>query len=49
MSKPQIAGRMAHAFINSKLTPLFLVASIALGAAAVMLLPREEEPRLLFP
>jgi multidrug efflux pump subunit AcrB len=49
MSKPQIAGRLAHAFINSKLTPLFLVASIALGIAAVLLLPREEEPQIIVP
>jgi multidrug efflux pump subunit AcrB len=49
MSKPQIAGRLAHAFINSKLTPLFLVASIALGVAAVLLLPREEEPQIIVP
>ncbi len=49
MSRPQIAGRLAHAFINSKLTPLFLVASIALGVAAVLLLPREEEPQIIVP
>ncbi len=49
MSKPQIAGRLAHAFINSKLTPLFLMASIALGVAAVLLLPREEEPQIIVP
>jgi multidrug efflux pump subunit AcrB len=49
MSKPQIAGRLAHAFINSKLTPLFLLASIALGVAAVLLLPREEEPQIIVP
>jgi multidrug efflux pump subunit AcrB len=49
MSKPQIAGRLAHAFINSKLTPLFLLASIALGFAAVLLLPREEEPQIIVP
>jgi multidrug efflux pump subunit AcrB len=40
---------MAHAFINSKLTPLFLLASIALGVAAVFLLPREEEPQIIVP
>jgi multidrug efflux pump subunit AcrB len=49
MSKPQIAGRLAHAFISSKLTPLILIASIALGAAAVVLLPREEEPQIIVP
>jgi multidrug efflux pump subunit AcrB len=49
MSKPQIAGRLAHAFIHSKLTPLFLVASISLGIAAVFLLPREEEPQIIVP
>jgi multidrug efflux pump subunit AcrB len=49
MSKPQIAGRLAHAFINSKLTPLFLVAAIALGVAAVVMLPREEEPQIIVP
>ena len=49
MSKPQMAGRLAHAFIHSKLTPLILVASIALGAAAVIMLPREEEPQIIVP
>jgi multidrug efflux pump subunit AcrB len=49
MSKPQIAGRLAHAFIHSKLTPLFLVAAISLGIAAVLLLPREEEPQIIVP
>jgi multidrug efflux pump subunit AcrB len=49
MSKPQIAGSLAHAFINSKLTPLFLVAAIALGIAAVVMLPREEEPQIIVP
>jgi multidrug efflux pump subunit AcrB len=49
MSNPQIAGKLAHAFINSKLTPLILIASIALGAAAILLLPREEEPQIIVP
>ena len=43
------AGRLAAAFINSKLTPLFIVASMALGALAVMVLPREEEPQIIVP
>ncbi len=49
MSRPQLAGRLAHAFINSKLTPLVLIAAIAMGAAAVLLLPREEEPQIIVP
>src|SRR5512136_3479930 len=49
MSRPQVAGRLAHAFINSKLTPLVLIASIAMGIAAVLLLPREEEPQIIVP
>ncbi len=49
MSKPQIAGKLAHAFIRSKLTPLFLLASVSLGIAAVVLLPREEEPQIIVP
>ena len=44
-----VAGRMAAAFIHSKLTPLFIVASIALGALAVLALPREEEPQIVVP
>jgi multidrug efflux pump subunit AcrB len=49
MSKPQAAGKLAHAFIHSKLTPLILVASISLGIAAVLMLPREEEPQIIVP
>jgi len=43
------AGRLAAAFIHSKLTPLFIVASMALGALAVVALPREEEPQIVVP
>jgi multidrug efflux pump subunit AcrB len=44
-----IAGRMAAAWIHSKLTPLFIVASLAAGAFAVFKLPREEEPQIIVP
>ncbi|MCX6966179.1 MAG: efflux RND transporter permease subunit, partial [Verrucomicrobia bacterium] len=44
-----LAGRIAKAFINSKLTPLIIVSSILLGVAAVLLLPREEEPQIKVP
>jgi multidrug efflux pump subunit AcrB len=43
------AGRLAKAFIHSKLTPLLLVASVLLGALAVWRLPREEEPQIVVP
>jgi multidrug efflux pump subunit AcrB len=44
-----IAGKLAQAFINSKLTPLIISASILLGLGAVLLLPREEEPQIIVP
>ncbi len=44
-----LAGRLAHAFLNSKLTPLFIVASLALGIFAVAIIPREEDPQILVP
>ena len=44
-----IAGRMAHSFLNSKLTPLFIAASLAVGIFAVAIIPREEEPQILVP
>ncbi len=44
-----IAGRIAKAFITSKITPLFLVASLLIGIAAVVLTPKEEEPQIVVP
>src|SRR6478736_139841 len=44
-----LAGRVAHAFIDSKLTPLIIVTSVLLGAVAIVLLPREEEPQIKVP
>jgi multidrug efflux pump subunit AcrB len=43
------AGRLAHAFINSKLTPLIIAAAVLLGIGAILLLPREEEPQIIVP
>src|SRR5262245_39437914 len=43
------AGRVALAFIDSKLTPLIIITSVLLGAAAVFMLPREEEPQIKVP
>ncbi|MGB9229326.1 MAG: efflux RND transporter permease subunit, partial [Terracidiphilus sp.] len=44
-----IAGRLARTFINSKLTLLFIAASLAIGVFAVAIIPREEEPQILVP
>jgi multidrug efflux pump subunit AcrB len=44
-----IAGRIARAFIDSKLTPLVIITAVLLGIAAVILLPREEEPQIKVP
>ncbi|QQS46221.1 MAG: efflux RND transporter permease subunit [Acidobacteriota bacterium] len=44
-----MAGRLARAFIDSKLTPLVIAASILLGLGAVIMLPREEEPQIVVP
>jgi multidrug efflux pump subunit AcrB len=44
-----LAGKVARAFIDSKLTPLIVIASILLGLGSVLLLPREEEPQIIVP
>ncbi|MBL8208162.1 MAG: efflux RND transporter permease subunit [Blastocatellia bacterium] len=49
MKEIGLAGKLAGAFINSKLTPLIIAASILLGLGAVVMLPREEEPQIIVP
>ncbi len=44
-----LAGTFAGYFIDSKLTPLIIIASLLLGIAAVIALPREEEPQIIVP
>jgi len=44
-----LAGRVAHGFIDSKLTPLVIVAALLLGAFAIFQTPREEEPQIVVP
>jgi multidrug efflux pump subunit AcrB len=44
-----LAGRIASAWINSKLTPLFLGASLLIGLFSIWRLPREEEPQIVVP
>src|SRR6185437_7006451 len=49
MARLRLAGKIALAFIRSKLTPLTVVASLLLGALAIMKTPREEEPQIIVP
>jgi multidrug efflux pump subunit AcrB len=44
-----IAGNLTRAFIASPLTPLILLAALALGLVALIMLPREEEPQISVP
>ena len=45
----KIAGAIAGQFINSKLTPLFILFSLLLGGFAILRTPREEEPQIVVP
>lgn len=44
-----IAGGLTRVFAVSPLTPLFLLAALALGVVALLGLPREEEPQISVP
>jgi multidrug efflux pump subunit AcrB len=45
----RLAGSVAHAFINSKLTPLFIMAALFAGVFAIWMTPREEDPQIIVP
>jgi multidrug efflux pump subunit AcrB len=44
-----VSGRIARAFVNSRLTPLFIISSILVGLFSLVKLPREEEPQIIVP
>jgi multidrug efflux pump subunit AcrB len=44
-----ISGRIARAFLRSKLTPLATVAALAVGVFSILAIPREEEPQISVP
>ncbi len=44
-----VAGRLARTFVESRLTPLIVLFALALGALAVAMTPREEEPQIKVP
>ncbi|MCC5807289.1 MAG: efflux RND transporter permease subunit [Opitutales bacterium] len=48
-SRYGFAGKLAALFIDSKLTPIVVIASILLGLFAIVMLPREEEPQIKVP
>ncbi|MGA9565578.1 MAG: efflux RND transporter permease subunit [Candidatus Korobacteraceae bacterium] len=48
-SPMRVAGALAGQFINSKLTPLFILFSLLLGGFAILRTPREEEPQIVVP
>ncbi|MBF0360624.1 MAG: efflux RND transporter permease subunit [Oligoflexia bacterium] len=44
-----MAGKIAKEFINSKLTFLFIIVALLLGAFAIYMTPKEEEPQIKVP
>jgi multidrug efflux pump subunit AcrB len=44
-----IAGKMARSFIDSPLSPILLVASLAIGLLGLILTPRQEDPQISVP
>ena len=44
-----IAGRVAKAFLESRLTPLVTLAALAVGVLGILSTPREEEPQISVP
>jgi multidrug efflux pump subunit AcrB len=44
-----LAGLLASMFLDSKLTPLLVMAALALGLVAVLAIPREEDPQIQVP
>ena len=45
----RLAGRVAQVFIESKLTPLVILAALLLGVFSILQTPREEEPQIIVP
>ena len=44
-----VSGNLTRSMIGSPLTPLFLIAALALGLMALFSIPREEEPQISVP
>ncbi len=49
MKSAGLIGKITGAFIDSKLTPLVIIAALLMGVFAVVSTPREEEPQIIVP
>ena len=49
MIKVGPSGKVAHYFLNNRLTLLFIITALLAGVFAVMMTPREEEPQIQVP
>lgn len=49
MKQTGLSGKVAKAFIHSKLTPILVIVSLLLGLFALAATPREEEPQIVVP
>ena len=48
-AKVGIAGSVARFFIDSRLTPIFVIVALLVGGLAIMKTPREEDPQIRVP
>ncbi len=49
MRSIQFAGKLGQSFMESKVTPLLVIAALFLGVMALIKTPREEEPQIVVP
>ena len=49
MRSMQFAGKLGQSFMESKVTPLLVIAAMFLGLISLVLTPREEEPQIVVP
>ncbi|MGC9385848.1 MAG: efflux RND transporter permease subunit [Hydrogenovibrio sp.] len=48
-AKHDIAGNMARNYINSPITPLFLIVGMVIGILGIIFTPRQEDPQISVP
>ena len=48
-SKPSVLSRIIEAFLQGNLAILLIIISLLVGAAALYVTPREEEPQIVVP